>query len=79
MARNMQMKTTYDIAKTIQPIFTRGNVALTQDGRVLATCLDEDVVLSDLHTGKELARIEGVSFDFYTASVFLESLLSRAG
>jgi U3 small nucleolar RNA-associated protein 13 len=71
MARNVQIKSTYDSAKAIRPIFTRGSVALTQDGRVLASCLDEDVVLSDLHTGKELTTIEGVSFELYTSIVLL--------
>lgn len=34
---------------------------MDQEGRLLASCLEEDVVLSDLRTGEELARIEGVS------------------
>lgn len=62
MAQRPQIRTTLEPVKVIQPIFTRGNVALDQGGRILASCLDEDVVLSDLRTGEELARIEGVSF-----------------
>jgi U3 small nucleolar RNA-associated protein 13 len=61
MAQRVQSKTTFAPAKVIQPIYTRGSVALSQDGRILATCLDEDVLLTDLRTGEELARIEGVS------------------
>jgi U3 small nucleolar RNA-associated protein 13 len=60
MANRVQIKTTFAPAKTIQPIFTRGSVALSQDGRILASCLDDDVLLTDLRTGEELARIEGV-------------------
>jgi hypothetical protein len=60
MAQNIQIKTTFEISKVIQPIFTRGNVVLSEDGRILATCLDEDVVLTDLYTGAELGRIDGV-------------------
>jgi hypothetical protein len=60
MAQNTQIKTTFEAAKVIQPIFTRGNVALSKDGHILATCLEEDVILSNFETGEELARIEGV-------------------
>jgi hypothetical protein len=60
MAQRIQNKTTFAPAKVIQPIYTRGSVALSQDGRILATCLDDDVLLTDLRTGEELARIEGV-------------------
>jgi len=61
MAQRLQIRTTFDAVKVIRPIYTRGNVALDEEGRILASCLDEDVVLSDLRTGEELARIEGVS------------------
>jgi U3 small nucleolar RNA-associated protein 13 len=61
MAQNLEFKTTYEAAKVIKPIFTRGNVALSRNGRILATCLDDDVILSNLHTGAQLAQIEGVS------------------
>lgn len=60
MAQKSQTKTTFAPAKVIQPIYTRGSVALSQDGRILATCLDEEVLLTDLRTGEEIARIEGV-------------------
>ena len=63
MAQSSKIKTTFEASKIIQPIFTRGNVALSKDGRILATCLEEDVILSDFETGEELARIEGVSAD----------------
>ena len=62
MSSRMKSQVTFAPAKVVQPIFTRGNVCLSQDGRILASCLDEDVVLTDLRTGGELARIEGVSF-----------------
>ena len=61
MAQRLQIRTTFDAVKVIRPIYTRGNVALDEEGRILASCLDEDVVLSDLRTGEELARLEGVS------------------
>ncbi|KAH6695966.1 small nucleolar ribonucleoprotein-like protein complex subunit [Leptodontidium sp. MPI-SDFR-AT-0119] len=51
--------TTFEPEHTIQPIYTGGSVALDQDGRILATTLGEDALLTDLKTGKQLAKIEG--------------------
>lgn len=53
--------TTFEPEKTIQPIYTGGDVALDRQGRILVTCLGEDALVTDLNTGKLLARIEGVS------------------
>lgn len=64
MANRVQIRTTFAPAKVIQPLYTRGSVALSQDGRILASCLDDDVLLTDLRTGEELARIEGVRHYF---------------
>jgi U3 small nucleolar RNA-associated protein 13 len=60
MDSSAQLKTTFEPESVIQPIFTRGNVALSRDGRILASCVEEDTVLTDLQTGAELAKIEGV-------------------
>ena len=54
------ISTTFEPEHIIQPIYTGGDVALSQDGRILATCLGEDAVLTDLATGELLARIDGV-------------------
>lgn len=51
--------TTYEPENVIQPIYTGGDVALDREGRILATCLGEEVVITDLGTGELLARIEG--------------------
>ena len=64
MAQRTAVKTTYEIGRTLQPIYSGGSVALSADGRILAACVVEDVLLTDLTTGKELARIEGVRFFF---------------
>jgi hypothetical protein len=61
MAGKAPYKTTFEPERTIQPIYTGGSVALDKTGRILATTLGEDVLLTDLNTGRELARIEGVS------------------
>ncbi|QIW96665.1 hypothetical protein AMS68_002183 [Peltaster fructicola] len=51
--------TTFDPTRVIQPIYTGGAVSLTGDGNILATTLDEDVLISTLSQGQVLARVEG--------------------
>lgn len=60
MAAKAPYQTTFDPERTIQPIYTGGSVALDTTGRILATTLGEDALLTDLNTGRQLARIEGV-------------------
>jgi len=60
MAFKADTKTTFEPNKVIQPIYTGGSVGLSEDGRILASCVGEDVLLGDLATGAQLARIEGV-------------------
>lgn len=60
MSSRNKIITTYDSERTIQPIYTGGDVLLGREGRILATCLGEEALLTDLHTGELLARIEGV-------------------
>ncbi len=52
--------TTFEVEKVIQPIYTGGYVALDKSGRVLATCLGEEALITDLNNGDLLARVEGV-------------------
>lgn len=71
MAYKAEIKTTFEPNKVIQPLYTGGSVALSQDGRILVSCLGEDALISDLSTGKHLARIEGVSvFKVFLRLVF---------
>ncbi|KAG7002131.1 hypothetical protein G7Y79_00028g061520 [Physcia stellaris] len=58
-SRRHAYRTTFEPERTIQPIYTGGDVALDDTGRILATCLGEDVAITDLDTGRLLARIEG--------------------
>jgi U3 small nucleolar RNA-associated protein 13 len=53
-------KTTFEPEHTIQPIYTGGSVALDHSGRIRATTIGEDALLTDLDTGKQLAKIDGV-------------------
>jgi U3 small nucleolar RNA-associated protein 13 len=61
MANKSAYQTTFEAQRVIQPIYTGGSVAIEKSGRLLATSLGEDCLITDLTTGKQLARIEGVS------------------
>ncbi|KAI9818138.1 MAG: U3 small nucleolar RNA-associated protein 13 [Pycnora praestabilis] len=69
MATRGSVQTTFEPVKVIQPIYTGGSVALDDSGRILATCLGEDALLTDLATGEQLARIEGDSEVITTLSL----------
>ena len=60
MASRSNALTTFEPDRIIQPIYTGGDVALDREGRILATCLGEEAVLTDLDSGRALARLEGV-------------------
>lgn len=60
MASRTKLTTTYEADRVIQPIYTGGGVALDKGGRILATTLDEEALLTDLSTGELLARLDGV-------------------
>lgn len=61
MALRAEVKTTFETRRVIQPIYTGGSVALSEDGKILATSLGDEALLTHLDTGEHLARIEGVS------------------
>ena len=60
MALKVDVRTTFEPIRVIQPIYTGGSVALSEDGKILATCLGEEALLTRLETGEHLSRIEGV-------------------
>ena len=60
MSFKTKLTITYDPERIIQPIHTGGDVVLDREGRVLATCLGDEALLTDMGTGELLARIEGV-------------------
>jgi hypothetical protein len=47
-------------ARTIGPLYTGGPVALTQDGSRIVTCLGEEILFTNVATGTEICRFEGV-------------------
>jgi U3 small nucleolar RNA-associated protein 13 len=73
MALKADVKTTFEPSRVIQPIYTGGGVCLSENGKILATCLGDEALLSNLDTGEHLARIEGVS------TVYIEWLAATDG
>jgi U3 small nucleolar RNA-associated protein 13 len=59
MASRPAPKTTFEVDNVIQPIYTGGSIGLDSGARILASTLGEDVVLTELSTGRRLAEIEG--------------------
>lgn len=58
MASRISIKTTFEPAKTIEPIYTGGDVSLDGSGQLLATCVEEDAVIVNIQTGEKVVRIE---------------------
>ncbi len=61
MALRAETKTTFEAARVIRPFYTGGAVALSEDGKLLASTLGEEALITSLDTGAILSRIEGVS------------------
>lgn len=59
MATKVQFKTTFEAAKTVEPIYTGGDISSNATGNFLATCVEEDVLIVDIRSGNVLCRIEG--------------------
>ncbi|KIV77942.1 hypothetical protein PV11_09714 [Exophiala sideris] len=59
MATKVNFKTTFEAARTIEPIYTGGDISHNSNGTLIATCVDEDVLIVEIKTGKVLSRIEG--------------------
>jgi U3 small nucleolar RNA-associated protein 13 len=58
MTSRSSVKTTFEARKTIEPIYTGGDVSWDRNGRLLATCVEEEVLIVDIETGKHVFRIE---------------------
>ena len=50
MASRAAQKVTFEIDQVIQPIYTGGDVVISADGQVLATCVEEDALLTNPET-----------------------------
>lgn len=77
------LKTTFEPSKVVQPFFSGGpgNVAVDETGRFLATVCEDEVVITDMETGQEMVRIEGVCCAFplrpEVSDVVLTAILRR--
>ena len=60
MVRSKDSHIKFEAEKTIQPFFSGGNVALSEDGLFLATSLGEDAFLTYIPTERQLLKIAGV-------------------
>lgn len=47
---------------SIRPLYTGGPVLLTRDGDWLISTMGEEVVVTEVRTGRGVARVKGVSF-----------------
>ncbi|KAF9469790.1 U3 small nucleolar RNA-associated protein [Collybia nuda] len=54
-----KLKTAFKNARTIAPLYTSGPVALTKDGVKIITCVEEEVLLTNVLTGVEICRFSG--------------------
>ena len=59
MAARSVENITYEAQRIIQPIYTGGDVSLDSKGQILAACLGEDAVLTNLKSGRTLCRVQG--------------------
>ncbi|KAI7894430.1 WD40-repeat-containing domain protein [Mucor mucedo] len=53
------LKTSFKSIKTIESIYTGGKVVITEDAKFLISTLDEDIVVTELESGKQVHKLEG--------------------
>ncbi|KIO30705.1 hypothetical protein M407DRAFT_222909 [Tulasnella calospora MUT 4182] len=54
-----KLRTTFRKTKVISPLHTSGPFAVSSDGRSLVTCVDDEVVLTDVDSASETCRFKG--------------------
>lgn len=77
MTTRLPFKTTFEPERVIQPIYTGGAAVLDNGARVLATTLGEDVILTNLATGRQYAKIEGVRFPLLPCLLSCSPIVQR--
>ncbi|KAI8354162.1 WD40-repeat-containing domain protein [Blakeslea trispora] len=53
------LKTSFKSVKTIESIYTGGKVVIAKDAKHLITTLNEDIIVTELDTGKQVFELEG--------------------
>jgi U3 small nucleolar RNA-associated protein 13 len=59
MATKQHVQTTYEAARTIEPIYTGGDVSANLTGSIIATIVEEDVLIVNTASSRAICRIEG--------------------
>ena len=59
MATKQQVQTTYEPTRSIEPIYTGGDISANASGSLIATVVEEDVLLVNTSNSRSLCRIEG--------------------
>ncbi|KPI45736.1 putative U3 small nucleolar RNA-associated protein 13 [Cyphellophora attinorum] len=59
MATKQQVQTTYEAARTIEPIYTGGDISANATGSIIATIVEEDVLIVNTTSSRSICRIEG--------------------
>ncbi|KAG7099702.1 hypothetical protein E1B28_001522 [Marasmius oreades] len=57
--KRAKLKTAFKNAKTISPLYTSGPVTVTPDGRIIVTCVGEEILLTEISTGTQICRCLG--------------------
>ncbi|KAG5459012.1 MAG: quinon protein alcohol dehydrogenase-like superfamily [Olpidium bornovanus] len=57
----LQLKTSFQSVRTLESIYTGGKVALSSDGKLLVTTVQEDIDIVEVDTGKKVHRLKGDS------------------
>ncbi|KAG1526209.1 hypothetical protein G6F46_005425 [Rhizopus delemar] len=58
-ASKLLLKTSFKSIKTIESIYNGGKVVITQDSKHLISTLSEDIIVTELDTGKQVHQLEG--------------------
>ncbi|GAN02172.1 conserved hypothetical protein [Mucor ambiguus] len=58
-SQKLLLKTSFKSVKTIESIYTGGKVVITDDAKHLITTLNEDIIVTELDTGKQVYELEG--------------------
>lgn len=59
MSSKVSVKTTFEATRSIQPIYTGGEISSNAAGSLIATTVEDDILVIDLNSGKPLVRIDG--------------------
>ncbi|KAA8913625.1 WD40-repeat-containing domain protein [Sphaerosporella brunnea] len=71
MAPSQALKTTFKPSRVVQPFYSGGAgcVALDSSGRILVTAYGDEAVITDIESGAEIARIDGLEDEISTLAL----------